>query len=252
MVNLSQFVDKKVVVTFRDKSREVGFITQRPSECSYFPFTFVNGGNGRVYKSNGAVSCVDHLTDPKDIIKIEEIETVRTYEKAINKEELKDRVTELESQLLKAKQELADFKDFPKIVDANVRDELEDGSIVIYNCSGVAIVIAPKSTECRSKWFHSMPLELRNSLESKGFQPNQWFIPDVKQLNYAMLTVPEQFERCSYWSSDILTSAPTEWVKHRVGFPSAVYFPRDGKAGSGYTLDRSMVLYVRAFRCIFH
>jgi hypothetical protein len=168
------------------------------------------------------------------------------------KKELQDRVTELESQLLRAKQELADFKDFPNIKDAKIGDELEDGSIVVYNSSGVAIVIAPKTTERRSKWFHNMPLELRNSLESKGFQPNQWFIPDVKQLNCAMLAVPEQFEKTSYWSSDILTSAPTEWVEHRIGFPLAVCFPRDGKAGPGYTLDKSMVLYVRAFRCILY
>ncbi len=252
MVDLSQFADKEVLVTFRDKSKEVGLLMQRPSEYSYFPFTFINGGNGRVYRSNGGVSCSDALTDPKDIIKIEEVKSVETPKVMTSKKQLQCEIERTESRLLELRQELTNFKDFPSIKDAKAGDELEDGCIVIYNSSGVAIVIAPKSTECRSKWFHNMPLELRNSLESKGFQPNQWFIPDVKQLNCAMLTVPEQFEKTSYWSSDILTSAPTEWVEHRIGFPLAVCFPRDGKAGPGYTLDKSMVLYVRAFHCILY
>lgn len=181
-----------------------------------------------------------------------EKKVIKNQKKMTTKKQLQDRVTDLESQLLKAKQGLANFRDFPKIDEAKVGDELEDGSIVVYNYSGVAIVIAPKATERRSKWSHNMPLDLRNSLECKGFQPNQWFLPDVKQLNYAMMTVPDQFEKTPYWSSDILKSDPTKWVEHRVGYPLAVNFPRDGKAGPGYTIYMDMVLYMRAFRCILY
>lgn len=258
MVNLSRFLGKDVQVTLRNGCVVKGKVSRNGGIWDTFtnPYLFHQDthketGYSNTYTADGFYHSSEELFD-KDIVHIEELKPIKPCEKMTTKKELQDRITEVESQLLKLRQELADFKDFPKIGDAKVGDELEDGSIVIYNSSGVAIVIAPKSTECRSKWSRNLSLNLRNCLESKGFQPNQWFIPDVKQLNCAMLAVPEQFEKTSYWSSDILTSAPTEWVEHRVGFPLAVCFPRNGKAGSGYTLDKSMVLYVRAFRCIFH
>lgn len=160
------------------------------------------------------------------------------------KKELQSKIEELESQLTEFKSQLANFKEYPDIAVAKAGDTLEDGSVVIYNPSNVAVVIAPKDTQCLCEWSLTFATPLNNALAHRGFKPSEWFIPTAKQLQYAMTVVPEQFSKGSYWTSE-------GFQQNHLRCGMAISF--NGKDfGIPHSLTRSLTINVRAFRCIFH
>lgn len=167
------------------------------------------------------------------------------------KKELQDKIEELESRLTEFKHQLANFKGHPKLSEAKVGDTLEDGCVVIYNSEQVAILMAPKDTECSSHWCVGVTFPIYDALRDRGLYPNQWFLPTVKQLRHAMWCAPGEFslgER--YWSSERCNSE-NKGVFRTPGEPLAIEFA--GKGGHfPITVSEKVGLKVRAFRCVFH
>jgi hypothetical protein len=159
------------------------------------------------------------------------------------KKDLQAKIEELESQLTEFKHQLSQFKEYPSISEASAGDTLEDGSVVIYNPCSVAIVIAPKETERLCEWRITLASPVYNALVNSGFLPSQWFIPTVKQLQYAMVAVPEQFKEGTYWTSEKFQGKGHGGIA--LGF--------NGKTpGNPCHLMSDLQMNVRAFRCIFH
>jgi hypothetical protein len=117
-----------------------------------------------------------------------------------NKDSLKTKIQELESELQSFKQQLNNYKDQPTIQTAQVGDVLEDGCIVLQKSNGLALLVAPASTEVYCSWSKEFP-EAFNKLEEEGFNPSQFFIPTKEQLNLAWETIPQHFASAGYWSS---------------------------------------------------
>ena len=91
------------------------------------------------------------------------------------KTQLQSKIQELETELQEFKQQLNNYKEVT-IETANVGDVLEDGCIVLKKENGVALLVAPKSTEVYATWSKKFP-EVFNKLEEEGFNPSQFFIP---------------------------------------------------------------------------
>jgi hypothetical protein len=117
-----------------------------------------------------------------------------------NKQQLLHSIQETEAQLLKLKEQLNNHKT-PTIQEAKVGDTLEDGSIVLKKENGLAILVAPKSTEVRCCWSKEFS-EVFDKLKEEGFNPSQWFVPTVEQLKLAYKVMPQEFSSTNYWSSN--------------------------------------------------
>ena len=115
-----------------------------------------------------------------------------------NKQQLLQSIQETEEQLVKLKEQLN--KKTPTIQDAEVGDTLEDGSILIKKENGLALLVAPKSTEVICKWSKEFS-EVFDKLTEQGFISSQWFIPSVYQLRLAFKVIPNEFNKTWYWSS---------------------------------------------------
>jgi hypothetical protein len=79
-------------------------------------------------------------------------------------------------------------------------DVLEDGSIVLQKSNGLALLVAPASTQVECKWSPEFP-EVFQKLQEQGFNPSQWFVPTKEQLELAYKTIPEHFISTLYWSN---------------------------------------------------
>ena len=115
------------------------------------------------------------------------------------KTQLQSKIQELEEELSSFKQQLNNYKDHPTIQEAQVGDVLEDGCIVVKKENGLALLVAPKSTDVYATWSKEFP-EVFKKLE-EGFNPSQFFIPTKEQLNIAYETIPQHFAIAFYWSS---------------------------------------------------
>ena len=131
-----------------------------------------------------------------------------------NKQQLLQSIQDTEQQLAKLKGQLN--KKTPTIQDAEVGDTLEDGSIVLKKENGLALVVAPKSTEVKCKWSRQFS-EVFEQLASHGFIPSQWFIPTVEQLQLAYAVLPNEFNKQWYWSSSETTASNACNVCYNVG-----------------------------------
>jgi hypothetical protein len=80
-------------------------------------------------------------------------------------------------------------------------DVLEDGSIVLQKSNGLALLVAPASTQVECKWTPEFP-EMFQKLKEQGFVPSEWFVPTQEQLQLAYNTIPEHFISTLYWSSE--------------------------------------------------
>jgi hypothetical protein len=69
------------------------------------------------------------------------------------------KIQELENELQSFKQQLNNYRDTPTIETAKVGDVLQDGCIVLKKENGLALLVAPKSTE-------EEPLGLKNLKKS--------------------------------------------------------------------------------------
>jgi hypothetical protein len=152
-----------------------------------------------------------------------------------SKTQLQTKIQELEEELSSFKQQLNNYKEFPTIQEAQVGDVLEDGCIVLQKSNGVALLVAPKSTDVRVTWSKEFP-EVFKKLEEEGFNPSQFFIPTKEQLNLAYKTIPQHFASTLYWSS-------TEF--NATNACSQIF-----NNGSVFSLSKTFSYCVRAFRCV--
>ena len=151
-----------------------------------------------------------------------------------SKTQLQTKIQELEAELASFKSQLNNYK-VPTLQEANVGDTLEDGSIVLSKENGIALLIAPKSTEVKSTWSQDFP-EVYAKLQEQGFNPSQWFVPTKEQLKLAYERLKNEFDSAGYWSSKEVNAT----------FAYFVYF-NNGGAGSDL---KAGVRCVRAFRCV--
>jgi hypothetical protein len=149
------------------------------------------------------------------------------------KQQLLQSIKDTEQQLDKLKQELESHKP-PTIQEARVSDTLEDGSIVIKKENGLALLVAPKSTEVVCKWTKGFP-EVYSKLNHFGFTPSQWFVPTVEQLHLAYNVIPNEFNKECYWSSSEY-NASISWIIN-------------SKGGTQFS-PKSHNCHVRSVRCI--
>jgi hypothetical protein len=152
----------------------------------------------------------------------------------LTKTQLQQEVQNLETKLQEFREQLNQCKEVT-IETAGVGDTLEDGSIVLQKSNGLALLVAPKSTEVEAKWSKEFS-EVFEALKSQGFNPSQWFIPTKEQLQLAYRNVPNEFSSPYYWSSTERNAAGACTVDF----------------GNGYSggINKSFVTCVRAFRCV--
>lgn len=151
------------------------------------------------------------------------------------KTQLQSKIQELEEELSSFKQQLNNYKEHPTIQEASVGDVLEDGCIVIKKENGVALLVAPKSTDVRASWSKEFP-EVFESLKEHGFNPSQFFIPTREQLNLAYQNIKNHFASAYYWSSSEISAT----FACNQGFSSGLF-----NSNSKTTTN-----CVRAFRCV--
>ena len=153
-----------------------------------------------------------------------------------SKNQLQSKIQELEAELQEFKQQLNSYFEIT-LETAVPGDVLKDGSIVLQNSNGLALLVAPASTEVVCSWSKEFP-EVFEKLRSQGFNSSQWFIPTQEQLNlaYENPEVRRNFSSTIYWSStegDATDACSQDFIF--------------GSIGSG---SKTFSLRVRAFRCV--
>ena len=148
--------------------------------------------------------------------------------------QLQTKIEELESELQSFKQQLNNHK-VPTLAKASVGDTLEDGSIVLQKSNGLALLVAPKSTEVKTTWSKEF-LEVFDKLKNQGFNRSQWFIPTIDQLQLAYQLIPQEFSSTFYWSSTETSATNAYYVYFTIGFT--------------YCFSKTFAFCVRAFRCV--
>ena len=151
-----------------------------------------------------------------------------------SKNQLQSKIQELEAELQSFKQQLNTYKEIT-IETASVGDVLEDGSIVLQKSNGLALLVAPSSTEVEATWSKEFA-EVFQKLKEQGFNPSQWFVPTKEQLQLAYKTIRDEFSATFYWSSTDLNATIAFFVSFYIG-------------GACFN-NKSGTLCVRAFRCV--
>jgi len=151
-----------------------------------------------------------------------------------SKTQLQSKIQELEEELQSFKKQLDSYQEIT-LETAKVGDVLEDGSIVLKKENGLALLVAPASTEVECVWSKEFP-EVYQKLRKQGFNPSQWFVPTKEQLELAYDTIPEHFSSTNYWSSTE-SDATLAW---NVRFNN----------GDTYHISKTFPNCVRAFRCV--
>jgi hypothetical protein len=216
-INLSKFLNTEVRIILRNGEVLTGIIKAKPF-VSIYPFEMEVLWGIETWTAEG--NYVHGAECPMDIVMI-----VKTQPKLQLLQSIKD----TEEQLAKLKEQL---KEAPTIKDAEVGDTLEDGSIVIKKENGLALLIAPKSTEAKCKWSKEFS-EVFDQLASQGFNKSQWFVPTVDQLKLAFKVIPDEFNN-EYWSSC-----------DKNAFRALCVF-----IGNQYNVVKENTFRVRAFRCV--
>jgi peptidoglycan hydrolase CwlO-like protein len=152
----------------------------------------------------------------------------------LTKTQLQQEVQNLETKLQEFQEQLNSHKEVT-IETASVGDTLEDGSIVLQKENGLALLVAPKSTEVEASWSKEFS-EVFEALKSRGFNPSQWFIPTQEQLKLAYRNVPNEFSATRYWSSTEINASGACFVFFDTGSSSFNF--------------KTNVFCVRAFRCV--
>jgi hypothetical protein len=154
----------------------------------------------------------------------------------LTKTQLQSKIQELEAELQEFKQQLNSYFEIT-LENAVPGDVLEDGSIVLKKENGLALLVAPASTEVVCSWSKEFP-EVFEKLRSQGFNSSQWFIPTQEQLNlaYENPEVRRNFSSACYWSSTETNT--TNACKQLF---------RNGSLGPS---SKTYSLRVRAFRCV--
>jgi hypothetical protein len=152
-----------------------------------------------------------------------------------SKSQLQTKIQELESELQEFKQQLNNYKETPTIETAKIGDVLEDGCIVLKKENGLALLVAPKSTDVYVTWSKEFSTVFKK-LEEQGFNPSQFFIPTMDQLNLAYKTIPQHFASTGYWSSTEITATLACTVRFTNGIANDA--------------NKPTTPCVRAFRCV--
>jgi hypothetical protein len=152
----------------------------------------------------------------------------------LTKNQLQQEVQNLEAKLQQFREQLNTYKAVT-IETAGIGDTLEDGSIVLKKENGLALLVAPKSTEVKAPWTKEFP-EVFLKLKEQGFNPSQWFVPTKEQLKLAYRNVPNDFSSTIYWSS----------TEGNATYACRVYFLN----GRRPTVNKTSTFCVRAFRCV--
>jgi hypothetical protein len=152
-----------------------------------------------------------------------------------SKNQLQSKIQELEAELQEFKQQLNTYKE-TTIENASVGDVLKDGSIVLQNSNGLALLVSPASTEVKCEWTPEFP-EVFQKLQEQGFIPSHWFVPTKEQLFLAYKTIPEHFSSPYYWSSTEYNSTNACYVNFTNGIATS----------NGL---KNTTCCVRAFRCV--
>jgi hypothetical protein len=216
---------KEVTITLGNGESYTGTICKIKNCREYYLSSVV----GLAWNEYGQHSASFRLRD-YHIVKIVETTPIQMN----NKEQLLQSIKDTEAQLNKLKEQLEQQK-APTIQEAVVGDTLEDGSIVLKKENGLALLVAPKSTEVWCQWTKQFS-EVFDKLNSKGFIPSQWFIPTAEQLLLAYAVLPSEFNKKLYWSS-------SEYTADMGGVCNFV----TGVLGNVICCN---TLWVRSFRCI--
>jgi len=151
-----------------------------------------------------------------------------------NKQQLQNKITELENELSSFKQQLGNYKEIT-IETAKVGDVLDDGSIVVDKQGNMALLAAPATTEVECQWSKEFR-PVFDKLAEEGFNPSQWFIPSKEQLQLAYNNCGEHFASDFCWSSTEVSSTTA----------CDLFFYN----GDIFSNTKSASFCVRAFRCV--
>jgi hypothetical protein len=156
----------------------------------------------------------------------------------MDKKELAKKIKETEEQLASLRAEL-EKPEYPTLQSSKAGDKLENGCIVVHKFEDVrmALISAPDTTEDYFTWNKRFP-DVFEALERKGFNPSQWFIPNVEQLKLAYNNCKQHFPASFYWSSTEASSSSTNACG--VGFLT----------GSQHTCCKPSMYCVRAFSLV--
>jgi hypothetical protein len=130
---------------------------------------------------------------------------------------------------------------------------LPDGSKIICKAGGTAWIVAPASTQVSMAWaggqYNSTLVgdkccisewsTLQNALIAGGFNPTDWFVPNITQLSNPGYNCKTQWDSCSsayYWSS----------TETGATYACCVLFNN----GNANYLNKANTYCVRAFRCV--
>jgi hypothetical protein len=152
----------------------------------------------------------------------------------LTKTQLQQEVQNLESKLQEFREQLNSHKEVT-IETASVGDTLEDGSIVLQKSNGLALLVAPSSTEVEATWSEEFA-EVFQKLKEQGFNPSQWSVPTKEQLILAYETIPNEFSATSYWSSTGINATNACFVSFT--------------NGNAFSFTKTFTWCVRAFRCV--
>jgi hypothetical protein len=124
----------------------------------------------------------------------------------MNKSEIATKIKETEEQLASLRKQL-EQPEFPTLAESKVGDKLENGCIVVHKFKDLqmALIAAPQSTERSCRWDKEFK-EVFDSLVQEGFNPSQWFIPNVEQLKLAIKNCKQRFAGTGYWCSSFANS----------------------------------------------
>ena len=151
-----------------------------------------------------------------------------------SKTQLQNKIRELEAELKTFKEQLNNYKEVT-LETAVPGDTLEDGSIVLKKENGLALLVAPKSTEVECTWSKAFP-EVFDKLKVEGFNPSQWFVPTKEQLTLAYSSIRHHFSAASYWSSTEVNATSAGHVTYNIGVACGC--------------SKAARCCVRAFRCV--
>jgi hypothetical protein len=152
----------------------------------------------------------------------------------LTKTQLQQEVQNLETKLQEFQEQLNQCKEVT-IETASVGDTLEDGSIVLQKENGLALLVAPQSTQVEATWSKEFS-EVFEALKEQGFNHSQWFIPTQEQLQLAYRNIPGEFYYTGYWSSTEYTATSACLVNFN--------------NGGAYTSGKTLSFCARAFRCV--
>jgi len=151
-----------------------------------------------------------------------------------SKTQLQSKIKELESELQAFKEQLNNYKEVT-LETAVLGDVLEDGSIVLKKENGLALLVAPASTEVECQWSKEFA-EVFQKLQEEGFNSSQWFIPTKEQLELAYNYIPSHFSTTFYWSSTVFNATD-----------ACGFLYTNGSVGCS---PKASKFFVRAFRCV--